>query len=146
MIQTVIALLSAFIGSLGFALIHNHVGVDIFFASLGGALTWGVFLLGGQFFANLFLINLLAAAFAALYSEIMARFRKLPATVFVVTSIIPLVPGSGLYDTLLGILEKNEQTPIYAVNTLLTAAGIAAGIVLISVLVKGLSSFLQTKK
>ena len=47
------------------------------------------------------------------------------------------------YDSVFG---RNEQTPVYAVNTLLTAAGIAAGIVLISVLVKGLSSFLHTKK
>lgn len=43
----------------------------------------------------------LAALLMALCSEGLARFMKLPATVFLISSIMVLVPGKGLFDSML---------------------------------------------
>ena len=59
-----IQLLSALCGSFGFALIFRLRGKSILYATLGGMLTWGVYLIGASFGENLFLWNLVAAAFA----------------------------------------------------------------------------------
>ena len=74
--QIIIQILSALCASFGFALIFRLQGKSVLFASLGGALTWGVFLLCRLELSNLFLLNLIAAAFAAFYSEAMARVQN----------------------------------------------------------------------
>ena len=137
--EMLIQLAAALCGSFGFALLFNHKGRNIAVATLGGVLTWGVYLLCESFSENLFLLNLLAAAFAAAYSEAMARVCKTPATAFLMTSIIPLVPGGSLYYTLLYVISKEEEAAqLYGVNTLLTATGIAVGLVLVSAAVRGM--------
>ncbi len=129
MTDVLIQLSGALCGSFGFALLCNHKGANIAIASLGGALTWGIYLLGGIWLENLFLLNLIAACFAAVYSEFMARIRK--------TSIITLVPGGSLYYTLLYIIADDKTlSAAYALDTLLCAAGIAVGIVIVSVAIK----------
>ena len=82
MSDALIQLLTAFIGALGFSLVFNVRRELLLSASLGGLLVWGVFLLCGHFFEGVFLPSLVAAAFASLYSEILARVKKAPATVF----------------------------------------------------------------
>lgn len=140
MTTVVTQLLSALCGSFGFALLFNHKGLNLLFAALGGGLTWGLYLFCENFSENLFLLNLLAAAFAAVYSEVLARLRKTPATAFMVTSIIPLVPGGSLYYTLLYILADDKAAAqTSGVNTLFIAGGVAVGIVLVSVLLKPLT-------
>ena len=41
-----------------------------------------------------------ATIMASLYSEIMARIRKYPAISYLIISLVPLIPGSGLYYTM----------------------------------------------
>lgn len=137
MTDVLIQLSGALCGSFGFALLCNHKGANIAIASVGGALTWGIYLLGGIWLESLFLLNLIAACFAAVYSEFMARIRKTPATAFLMTSIITLVPGGSLYYTLLYIIADDKTlSAAYALDTLLCAAGIAVGIVIVSVAIK----------
>lgn len=142
----IVQLLSALCGSFGFALIFGLRGKSVFYATIGGMLTWGVYLIGASFGENLFLWNLVAAAFADFYSEIMARVCKMPSTSFLAPSIIPLVPGGSLYYTLLYLIGKEEQKSSTAgVNTLLTAGGIAVGVVLVSVIVRYVSGHVWRK-
>ena len=141
-----IQLLSALCGSFGFALIFRLRGKSILYATLGGMLTWGVYLIGASLGENLFLLKIVAAAFADFYSEIMARMCKMPSTSFLAPSIIPLVPGGSLYYTLLYLIGKEEQKSSEAgVNTLLTAGGIAVGVVLVSVIVRYVSGHVWRK-
>jgi uncharacterized membrane protein YjjB (DUF3815 family) len=135
--NTVIQLASAFCGALGFALLYNHKGLNIFLSAIGGGLTWGVYLICESFTENLFFLNLTAAVFAAVYSEVMARIRKMPTTAFIMPSVIPLVPGGSLYYTLLHLINKDSASALISgTNTLLTAGGIAVGIVIVSVIMK----------
>ena len=127
--EIVYQLLSAFVGSMGFALVFGMRRRYLFAASLGALLGWGVYLLTEHFLSNSFLPPLLAAAFALSYSEIMAKALKTPATLFVVPAIIPLVPGGSLYYTMSYAVHRDmANARIYGTRTLESALAIAAGI------------------
>ncbi len=75
----------------------------------------------------------LAAIFIALFSEISARVLKAPVLVFLVCGIIPLVPGGGMFYTMLETLKGNiDKALSLGCNTLMLAGSIATGIVLVS--------------
>lgn len=91
----------AFVGSFGYCFLANirprkHM---LFFASLGSGLCWGVYLLF-NFLHNDILQAFLATTALTIYAEIMARVFKTPATVYLLISLIPLVPGGGIYHTM----------------------------------------------
>ena len=132
--ETAIQLIAAFLGALGFSLLFRLHKRHLFLASLGGMLTWGVYLLSQHFLHNLFFANLIASVFAVFTAEALARWRKSPATVFVIPSIIPLVPGSSLYYTMSYAVQNDVERLNYYGHQLLTAAfAIAAGISFVAI-------------
>ena len=126
---TLLQLLTAFTGSMGFALLFGLRRRYIFTASLGGMLAWGVYLACRFLSLSTFLSCLVAAAFAIFYAEFLARLQKTPATLFVVPAIIPLVPGSSLYYAMSYAVRGDAVSAGTAgTETLLSALAIAAGI------------------
>ena len=76
--------------------------------------------------------------------EICARIMKRTATLFVTGAIIPLVPGIGLYNTMLYVVEGNYSKAVNTgAATVLGICGIALAITMSSVLV---SAFHPRKK
>lgn len=129
----IIQLLAAFVAGIGFSLIFNIHGPGILLCTAGGVLTWGVYLLicamGGNDIAGYFF----AALVAALYSEVMARIRKYPATSYLVVSIFPLIPGASVYYTVNhAVRGEMERFSSRGMHTLAIAGAIAVGILLIS--------------
>ena len=84
-------ILSAFVGSVGFALFFNMKGKQLAAAGIGGALTWIVYLLVQPGFDDYFVPYLIASLFVGLFAEIMARVGKAPATIFLTTAAVPLI-------------------------------------------------------
>ena len=64
--------LAAAVGTLGFAILFNSRPRRLFLGALGGGLTWVVYLLLSDLEGSDFLCVALAAAFGAVYAEIMA--------------------------------------------------------------------------
>lgn len=124
----------AFLSALGFGIIFNIKGKNLFFSSLCGALGWFVYLFSSIFVSPNESFNyFLAAIFISLFSEIAARTLKSPVLVFLVCGIIPLVPGSGMFYTMLETLKGNINTALsLGSNTLMLAGSLATGIVLVS--------------
>jgi len=117
----------------GLSIIFNIRGKNLFFSALGAGITWLSYSLatGSESFTiySVFIGSLAAG----IYSEAMARIRKAPVTVFVIGSIIPLVPGLRMIDTMLEVLKGNTDTAIsLGVTTLITAGLIAVGIFVVS--------------
>lgn len=113
--------------------IHFNVkGKLIFFAALGGALSYYTYVISSP--TNSVIIqNFFASIVASIYSESLARILKVPAPTFLIISIIPLVPGSNLYRTMeLCISSKLSKFASSAVETLGIAGAIALGILLVS--------------
>ncbi|MBO5556732.1 MAG: threonine/serine exporter family protein [Oscillospiraceae bacterium] len=125
----IIQLATAFLGSLGFSLVFGVRRRHLFAASLGGLFAWAIYLAVDAWLHSGFLACLLASAFSVLYSELLARLRKTPATLFLVPAIIPLVPGSSLYYAMSCVVRKDfSNAREYGTLTLEYALAIAAGI------------------
>ena len=140
--DVIIQLVTAFLGSLGFTLLFGLRRRYLFAASLGGVLAWDVYLAVEAWMKQGFLACLIAAAFAVLYAELLARKLKTPATLFVIPAIVPLVPGSSLYYAMSSAVQGDLiSARSYGTQTLVYALAIAAGISLVTAIRQ-----LKTKK
>ena len=75
----------------------------------------------------------IATCVAAAFSEIMARIRKYPAISYLVISVLPLIPGAGVYYAAQQAIRGNIELAVeYGLSTLATAGVMAAGILVVS--------------
>ena len=77
---------AAFIGAAGFGFLFHLQFKHIFPAALGGVLTWVIYVIATTWGFDVFISSLFASAFAAIYSEVIAKIRKAPTTLFLIIS------------------------------------------------------------
>ena len=136
--------LAAAAGTLGFSILFNSRPQRLLLGALGGGLTWFIYLLLARYIPQDFICVAAAAAFGAVYAEIMARVCKAPATVFTILAEIALIPGGSLYLTMHHLVGgRQTQALQYGMHTLMMALAIALGIVLITAFT---TSFFSKKK
>lgn len=132
----IIRIISAFVGTLGFAVLFNIRGKRLVYAALGGLLSWSLFEIIDIFINNEVIIYFVVALLSSFYAEIMARILKTPTTAFIITSLIPLIPGSSLYYTMAyafhSDVDRFMQKGIY---TLELASSLALGIIIATTVV-----------
>ena len=125
-----VGIIPCLIACLGFAILFNIHGWGITLCMLGGLGCWAIYTLCVQFGLGDLVGYFWGTAFAALYSEIMARIRKCPAIAYLVIAIFPLIPGAGVYYTMEYAMEGNMQ--LFAEKGMHTAA--IAGIMAVAIL------------
>lgn len=126
-----------FIASLGFALFFNVRRRHVLSATIGGVLTWLVFIIATDLIGGLFIPTLIASTFAAIYAETLAHIFHTPTAVFFIISVIPLIPGRGLYYTMSYAVRGDwAACSSYALSTFTYAAGIAVGICIVTAAVQ----------
>ena len=124
----IMQLVTAFIGSWGFAMLFHVRREKLLLASLGGLLAWGVYLLMGFVSGQDVVRYFFAAVALTVYAETLARVVKCPATLFLITAAIPLVPGGSLYRTMQHFMQNDlEAFSHQALTTVLLAVSIAVG-------------------
>lgn len=129
----IIQLVVSFIGSLCFGILFNVRGKKLIAAAFGGFISWGLFLLISCVISNESITYFIVASIVSMYSEIMARVLKTPATPIVTTSLIPLIPGGSLYYTMSYAFESNFDKFIEkAVSTLQLASALALAIIVVT--------------
>ena len=122
----VIKLIGAFLAEIGFGILFNIHGQKLWAAALTGTLGSLIYELvmqvrGGEVLA-MFLV-----------SELLARRMKTPVTTFLICALIPLVPGGGMYYTMLAIIQGNTMSALETgIHTLGCAGALALGIALTS--------------
>ena len=128
--EWLLPIVSAALGSLSFAMFFGVRSRKLWFSLLGGSLNWGLYLLAMKKIGlPATMAYALGAAAGTLYAEILARIVKTPVTVFVITSVIPMVPGGSLYYTMLGLLQGDKATFVdRGLYTLSAAGAMALGI------------------
>jgi len=131
--EYIIQIITASLGSLGFALLFNLRKRHLAIASLNGLLCWSIYLLCNNLFGlDIFFSTLIASVWTASYAEIFARIRKTPASQFMIIGLIPLVPGASLYRSMQALVENNlPKASLYSTATIKYTLGIAAGICLV---------------
>ena len=137
MMESILQVLMGYLGSLGFNILFNIRGRKLLIASLGGAISWGVYLLLEPVLPGEPIRFFLSAAAVTVYGEVFARLEKTPTTTFLVPSVIPLIPGGSLYYTMNYALNKQwaefSQRGFY---TLQLALALAVGIIAVTTLVR----------
>lgn len=123
----------SFIVTFGFGILFNIKGKKLLFAALGGGLSWYFYSLplslGLSEVSSLFISALVFST----YSEVLARIFKTPVTSFVICALFPLVPGSGMYYTMLATINGDLQNAVHlGINTLANAGTLALGVIFIS--------------
>ena len=127
--EWILQIITAGIGSLSFAMFFGVRSKKLFFSTIGGAINWGVYLLFMEFGVIEPLAYAAGAAAGTLYAEILARIEKTPVTVFIITSVIPMVPGGSLYYTMLGLMQSDHAAfASKGAYTLAAAGAMALGI------------------
>jgi uncharacterized membrane protein YjjB (DUF3815 family) len=131
------------LASAGFSIVFNIQLKDLPFAALGGVIVRIVYILFQLAFPSYrFVYTILAAFFAALYSEILAINKKEPSTLYLYPSIVPLIPGDLFYYTALGIIWGNGSLiSQYGPDLALSLVGISVGFVLCSTVVHYIRKF-----
>lgn len=124
----------SFLGSFCPAILLNTDKKNLIWAGFSGTLGMLVY---DQFLAIFPITDLLAVflgtAAVAVYSELMARVRKTPATIFLIPGIIPLVPGVDAYRTIQLIAERDYTNGMsYGVSAVAKSCLIAFGIMTVS--------------
>lgn len=125
------AFLTGFIGSMGLSIIFNIRRKHILFSALGAGLATMIQMGLTPWLGNVYMPVFVASLFAGTYSEIFASWQKAPATTYVIPAILPMVPGAGMYYTMLYFTERNfSQAAYYGYQTVFIALSIACGIVI----------------
>ncbi len=91
-----------------------------------------------------FFVGTVAVAFA---SEILAVLMKNPATVFLLSGLLPLVPGGGLFYMMRDAVQKRFAEAFNTgYQTVMSAAAIALGVAVVSSVFRIVQAFLRRKK
>ena len=123
---------AAFIGAAGFGFLFHLQFKHIFPAALGGVLTWVIYVIANIWGFDVFISSLFASAFAAIYSEVIAKIRKAPTTLFLIISVVVLIPGGSLYYTMSYAVQRQWQyAAMYGSKTVQCTLGLAIGMSLI---------------
>ena len=130
-----IKVMSALLATIFIAILFQVPKRNVVLTALGGGLGCLInelcLLAGLSDFFSIFLASLTLA----MYSEIMARMRKTTVPTFLISGLFPLVPGAGMYYTMLAIVHHELDNALSTgINTLSTAALMALGILFVSTL------------
>ena len=124
--QTIIQVVTALLGSLGFAFMLNLGKRNVIPAAVNGMCTWIVYILVRNIIDDVFIPSLAASLWAAIYAEIAARIMKAPANQYLIVGLIPLLPGAPLYYTLSAAFDSDWKAASAYGNSTMLLVGISA--------------------
>lgn len=86
---------------------------------------------------SILITSVISSAISSIASQTIARTAKAPATIFLLPSILPLVPGRRFFYAISSALaQNNDNAVVYFMQTIEYTAGISTGIMLGSSLCK----------
>ena len=107
--NTALSLLGCMGAAAFFGLLFHAPGRCIFPASLIALAGYGLYLVTLAYSSSTAAAAFVASLLISALSELFARKLRAPATIFVSIAIIPLVPGGGLYSTMLAMIQNRLQ-------------------------------------
>jgi uncharacterized membrane protein YjjP (DUF1212 family) len=125
--------LFAILGTIGMSILINiprrYLVVTGIIAAGGWVTFETIVYSGGSMIIGCFV----GACVLALLSEVATRITKAPSTLFIIPTIFPLVPGIGMYNTMLNLVNGNFDAALsVGAQALFMAGGIAFAILVIS--------------
>lgn len=146
--QVLLHSIGAFIGTVGYAFMLNAPFQTIFPASVTA-------LLGYVIYDVLYLLTpvgeissyFIATVIIAVICELEARVMRMPSTIFLLTALVPLVPGYTFYCVMQAMVENNgPAVASYGLKAVQIVAVIAVGAAVTSVLFRTITGLKYRKK
>ena len=123
---------SSFAASFTGAVFCNVEKRCLFLCGMGGAVGFLTYEYSLFFFEE-WTATFLGAVTIALLSETAARFKKVPATIFIIPAIFTIVPGISAFRTTLAVAERNFDIALTrGIETVFCAGALAFGLLLVS--------------
>ena len=120
----IIRIVAGFITSACFGVIFKAPKSELLYCGVVGAIGFAVLEITGSAFFATVVVAFLSLCFA--------RFRKNIATIYLVTGIIPYVPGAGIFNTMYYLVFGMGAESLEAgINTMMTAGSIALGVIFV---------------
>jgi uncharacterized membrane protein YjjB (DUF3815 family) len=118
-------IIGAFVAIIAFAVYVEAPKKYLVFCGIIGAIGWLVYLVAIQRF-EILSSNFLSALMIAFISHLFARAFKAPVTVFLISGIMTLVPGAGMYRAVSQILLGNRSLAMEYLQQTIQIAGVIA--------------------
>lgn len=122
----------AFFATAAFAILFYIPKKYVIQAGATGSFGWFIYLLIMRYQGDKVLANFGATLVIALTAHILARVYKTPVTMFLLPGVIPLVPGAGMYQIVINVIDNTmNRASYYFFETLQITGAIALGIFIV---------------
>lgn len=122
----IIQTIGAFIGVVAVAVTFGVPRKFLLYSGLAGAVGWLVYLLLKNVGWSEVISMFCAAMMVSLMSHSLARMLKAPVTLFLISGILPLVPGVGMYRIVYNLISNNITLVNYYFRETILIAGMIA--------------------
>jgi len=127
----------SFCSTIGFSILFHVPKKLLPAAGLVGGLGWLTYTYFIDAGSGSILACFAGSCVVAVVSDLFSRIFKDAATIFIIPGILPLVPGAGMYYTMLAILKGNvDETASIGTETLLMAGSIAVALLVVASVIK----------
>lgn len=134
MVKIFLELMYCFAASYFYALLMNAPKSTLIHSSLTASLGYIVYEICVRYGSPM-LGFFLGTTLIASLGEIFARKFKMPATIFIFPGVIPIVPGLGLYETILAFVGDDIFLALETgVNTILSIGCMAVAMAMVSLI------------
>lgn len=130
LLQSCIQIMVSMLATLSFAILFFAPKKQYISCGITGAVGWITYFLLMKIGISMSLSALVATFVLTLLSRVLSVIRKVPATIFLVTGIFPLVPGAGIYYTAYYLMVNDMSMAfLKGVETFFVAGAIVLGMI-----------------
>ena len=117
--------LFAFFAILAFSIVNEAPRKCLLVNGILGMAGWAIYLYVLEYTTVMF-ATFISGLTLAIASHIFARVLKSPVTTILITSILTIVPGAGMYETVYYLLTQDTQMALSSLVSTIGAAGAIA--------------------
>ncbi|SEO16307.1 Uncharacterized membrane protein YjjB, DUF3815 family [Amphibacillus marinus] len=123
-------LIVSFIATACFSIIFNVPRQVLLQCGFSGAIGWSVYTVMTMYRLDAILATLAASVVVAVISQVFAKWFRRPIIIFIVSGIMPLVPGGVAYNTMRQFVQNNYDLAIpLAARVVMLSGAIALGLI-----------------
>lgn len=120
------------VGTMAYAVLFNVPKQYYFWAGVTGGLGWLVYCFISHIGGSAPVSTFCGTVFVVLMSRVLAVYMKCPITIFLISGIFPMIPGSAVYYTVYYlVIDELTQAAMKGVLAFKLAFAIALGIVFV---------------
>ncbi|GLC88050.1 threonine/serine exporter family protein [Lysinibacillus piscis] len=145
--NVIIQLMVSFFATAGIAVIFNAPRKVLFHCGFVGVVGWGIYFILAERGMDVVNASFFGAFVIAIVAHLYARRFKMPMVIFIVSGIIPLVPGGMAYNAMRNVVEDDYLQGLqYGLKAFLITGAIVVGLVFAEVFIRLIFKAILTNK